>query len=48
MKVYQVEIKGKGIIPHLFTTKEEAESFALASFSPYRIYVKNTNQKATA
>lgn len=48
MKVYQVEIRGKGIIPHLFTTKEEAESFGIASFSQYRIWVKDTKRKATA
>ena len=37
MKKWKVEIKGKGVIPHLFDTEEEARDFGLASFSPYRL-----------
>ncbi len=40
MKVWQVEIKGKGVIPHHFATEEEARDFGLASFTPFRLLWK--------
>ncbi len=37
MKVWQVEIKGAGVAPYKFKTEEEAKSWGLATFRPFRL-----------